>query len=63
HMVAIWAVWYNWVRIHKSLRVTPAMQAGLTDTVWDWDMIVAKMDEIAPKAGRPTKYKKNISTK
>lgn len=23
HMVAIWTVWYNWVRIHKSLRVTP----------------------------------------
>ena len=34
HMVAIWTVWYNWVRIHKTLRVTPAMQANLTDTVW-----------------------------
>lgn len=31
HMVAIWTVWYNWVRIHKSLRLTPAMAAGLTD--------------------------------
>ena len=58
HMVAIWTVWYNWVRIHKSLRVTPAMQANLTDTIWTWDMIVAKMDEVAPKAGRPKTYKK-----
>jgi IS1 family transposase len=60
HMVAIWTVWYNWVRIHKSLRVTPAMQANLTDTVWSWETVVAKMDEVAPKAGRPKSYKKLI---
>ena len=28
HMVAIWAIWYNFIRIHKTLRVTPAMAAG-----------------------------------
>lgn len=60
HMVAIWTVWYNWVRIHKSLRITPAMAANLTDTVWTWEMIVAKMDEVAPKPGRPKTYKKRI---
>jgi hypothetical protein len=58
HMVAIWTVWYNWVRIHKSLRITPAMAANLTDTVWSWEMIVAKMDEVTPKPGRPKTYKK-----
>ena len=58
HMVAIWSVWYNFIRIHKSLRITPAMAANLTDTLWTWDMIVVKMDEIAPKAGRPKSYKK-----
>ena len=26
--------WYNFVRIHSSLRVTPAMAAGVTDRVW-----------------------------
>jgi IS1 family transposase len=26
--------WYNFVRIHKTLRVTPAMEAGLTDHIW-----------------------------
>jgi hypothetical protein len=26
--------WYNFYRIHSSLRVTPAMQAGLTDHAW-----------------------------
>lgn len=44
HMVAIWTVWYNWVRIHKSLRVTPAMAAGLTDRLWTWEEIVELMD-------------------
>ncbi|HVW05177.1 MAG TPA: IS1 family transposase [Vicinamibacterales bacterium] len=47
HMVAIYAVWYNFVRPHKTLRVTPAMQAGLTDRVWDFAEIVALMDEVA----------------
>lgn len=56
--IAIWTVWYNWVRIHKTLRVTPAMAAGLTDRLWAWDEIVAAMDEIAPKPGRPATYKK-----
>ena len=27
--------WYNFVRVHRSLRVTPAMEAGITDRVWD----------------------------
>jgi IS1 family transposase len=61
HMVAIWTVWYNWVRIHKTLRVSPAIAANLTDTLWSWETIVAKMDEVAPKAGRPKTYKKQIS--
>jgi IS1 family transposase len=44
HMVAIWAVWYNWIRIHKTLRVTPAMEAGLSETVMDWPEFIALMD-------------------
>ena len=31
HMVALYAVWYNFIRIHKTLIVTPAMEAGVTD--------------------------------
>jgi IS1 family transposase len=58
HMVAIWTVWYNWVRIHKSLRVTPAMQGGLTDKLLSFEEIVEAMDLVAPKAGRPKIYKK-----
>jgi IS1 family transposase len=57
HMVAIYAVWYNWIRLHKSLRVTPAMAAGLSKTVMSGEDLVAMMD-----ADQPTKkrgpYKK-----
>jgi IS1 family transposase len=44
HMVAIYAVWYNWVRIHKTLQVTPAMASGLSQTVMDWADIIKAMD-------------------
>jgi len=35
HALALYFVWYNWIRIHKTLRVMPAMAAGLTDKVMD----------------------------
>ena len=61
HMVALYTMFYNFCRIHKTLRVTPAMEAGLTDRVWDVQDILAIMDKHAPKPGRPTTYKKKIS--
>lgn len=39
-MVAIHFLYYNFGRIHKTLRVTPAMAAGLTDHVWSLEEIV-----------------------
>lgn len=44
HMVALYAVFYNFTKIHKTLRVTPAMQAGLTDHVWSMAEIVALIE-------------------
>ncbi len=32
--VALYFAWYNFVRVHGSLRVTPAMEVGLTDHIW-----------------------------
>jgi transposase-like protein/IS1 family transposase len=32
--IALWVVWYNFCRVHSSLRVTPSMEAGITDHVW-----------------------------
>lgn len=41
HAVALHFFYYNFGRVHKSLRVTPAMQAGLTDHVWALEEIAA----------------------
>jgi IS1 family transposase len=61
HMVAIWAIWYNFIRIHKTLRVTPAMASELCETVMDWADFVALMDAEAPKPGPRGPYKKTGS--
>jgi IS1 family transposase len=45
HMVALYAVFYNWTKIHKTLRVTPAMAAGLTDRVMDMADVAAMIEE------------------
>ena len=58
HMVALYTVRYNWVRIHKTLRVTPAMAAGLTDKLVDMREIAEMIDATLPKPGRPVTYKK-----
>ncbi len=50
-MVAIYTVWYNFVRIHKSLRVTPAMAAGVTGRLWSMEDVVALLD--ARRQARP----------
>jgi hypothetical protein len=41
HSMAIHYMHYNFGRIHQSLRVTPAMEAGITDHVWSLEEIVA----------------------
>jgi hypothetical protein len=45
HMVALYAVWYNFIRIHKTLRVTPAMQAGVTDRLFSYEELIGIVDE------------------
>ena len=40
HMVALYFMHYNFCRVHKSLRVTPGMEAGLTDHVWSLDELL-----------------------
>jgi hypothetical protein len=39
-MIAIYFMHYNFCRIHQTLRVTPAMEAGITDHVWNIEEIV-----------------------
>lgn len=44
HALALYFVWYNWVRIHKTTRITPAMAANLTDNLMSMEDIVALID-------------------
>jgi hypothetical protein len=39
--VALHFAYYNFCRVHQSLRVTPAMEAGLTDHVWELTELLA----------------------
>ena len=53
HHNALHFTHYNFCRVHKTLRVTPAMAAGLADTVRDTDWIVGMIDARAPKPAKP----------
>lgn len=60
-MLQLFILYYNFCRVHLSLGVTPAMAAGLTDTVKDCRWIVELIDAIEPKPKKPgpavgTKY-------
>ena len=44
HMVALYFFHYNFIRIHKTLRVTPAMEAGITDHVWSYEELIALLE-------------------
>jgi IS1 family transposase len=44
HMVALWFMYYNFVRIHQTLRVTPAMAVGVTHRLWSVADIAALLD-------------------
>jgi hypothetical protein len=44
HSVALFVTYYNFVRIHKLLRVTPAMAAGVTDRLWEIGDVVDMLE-------------------
>ncbi len=58
HMLSLYFVHYNFVRIHKSLKVTPAIEAGICDTLHDMEWIVGLIDARAPQPKRPSAYRK-----
>jgi hypothetical protein len=46
HAVALYFMYYNFCRVHQTLRVTPAMEAGISDHVWS----VEELCSLRPKA-------------
>jgi IS1 family transposase len=60
HSVALHYMFYNYCRVHQTLKVTPAMEAGLTDHVWSLEELCALM----PKpVVRDSMIEKNLLTK
>ena len=65
-MLSLYFVHYNFCRIHKTLRMTPAMAAGVSDTLRDVKWIVGLIDAAAPKPQKPgpkpgTRYREQKS--
>ncbi|WP_424974281.1 IS1 family transposase [Dinoroseobacter sp. S124A] len=64
HMLSLYFVHYNFVRIHKTLKCTPAMAAGVSDTLHDMEWIVGLIDARAPapKKRGPYKPRKKVNS-
>jgi IS1 family transposase len=51
HMVALYFLYYNFCRVHQTLRVTPAMEAGISDHVWS----IEELCQLLPKTQSATR--------
>jgi len=45
HAIAIHYLYYNFCRIHQTLRVTPVIEAGLSDHVWELKELIALLEQ------------------
>ena len=58
-MVALYTVWYNFVKQHKTLKgLTPAMAVGISDTLWSMTDLAEMVDASLPVPGKRGPYKK-----
>jgi len=60
-MVALYAVWYNFIKMHKTLKMTPAMAAGVSVHLMDMNELVALMDAAGPAPAKRGAYKKRAA--
>lgn len=58
HALALYFMFYNFVRIHKTLKMSPAMAAKVSDRLWSMEDIVALIDARAVAPKRPATYRK-----
>jgi IS1 family transposase len=55
HMVALFFLYYNFCRVHSTLRVTPAMEAGISNHVWSIEELCALLPERVSSARQTEK--------
>ena len=59
HMIALYTVWYNYVKQHKSLMgLSPAMAADISATLWSMTDLAEMIDASFPKCGPRGPYKR-----
>lgn len=58
HMLSLYFVHYNFVRMHKTLRMTPAMAAGVSKELHDMNWLAGLVEAAAPKPSKRGPYKK-----
>jgi len=61
HALAFYFVHYNFCRIHKTLRMSPAMAAGVTEQLWSLEDVLARIDADAPAPAKRGPYKKRAT--
>src|SRR5215469_275698 len=61
HMVALYAVWYNFIKMHKTLKMTPALAAGVADRLWSMEDVVVLIDARSDAPQRPATYRKRAA--
>jgi hypothetical protein len=60
YALSLYFVFYNFCRMHKTLRMSPAMAAGVADRLWSMEDVVGLIDARAPKPGPRGSYKKRL---
>jgi hypothetical protein len=60
HAISLHFMYYNFGRNHQTRKETPAMEAGITDTLFDLDIIVKLIDDRAPAPRNRGHYQKRI---
>jgi IS1 family transposase len=61
YALALYFAFYNFVRIHKTLKVTPAMAAGITEKLWSLEDIAERIEAARPQPGKRGTYKKRVA--
>lgn len=61
HALALYFMFYNFVRVHKTLRMSPAMAAGVSDTLWTMEDIANRIEARTAKPAKRGPYKERTT--
>jgi len=62
HSLALFTTYYNFVKVHSKLRMSPAMAAGVADRLWDIAEIVKLVEAAEARSTKRGPYKKRLAS-